>query len=58
MTDKQHTNTPETLDYYALRKMGMKHIAQLGGSLWSDHNIHDPGITNYEIGRASCRERV
>ncbi|MGP1421267.1 MAG: hypothetical protein ACTTKI_06755 [Tannerella sp.] len=49
MTDKQHTNTPETLDYYALRKMGMKHIAQLGGSLWSDHNIHDPGITVLEL---------
>lgn len=49
MAEKQHTNTPELLDYYVLRRMGMKHIARLGGSLWSDHNIHDPGVTVLEL---------
>lgn len=49
MTDKQYIDRPENLDYYTLRKIGMTHIAQLSGSLWTDHNIHDPGVTMLEL---------
>ncbi|MFH5885778.1 DUF1508 domain-containing protein [Halalkalibaculum sp. DA3122] len=36
-------------DYAFLREQGMKHIEQLSGSLWTDYNIHDPGITLLEL---------
>ena len=35
-------------DYYFLRRQGIKHIARLGSSLWTDYNTHDPGITILE----------
>lgn len=39
----------ESEDYAFLRKKGIEHIQQLTKSLWTDHNIHDPGITILEI---------
>ena len=35
-------------DYAALRELGMARIRALSGSLWTDHNSHDPGITILE----------
>ncbi len=39
---------PEHLDFVQLRKEGLRHIGQLSGKLWTDHNVHDPGITILE----------
>ncbi|MCB2206167.1 hypothetical protein KQI65_15600 [bacterium] len=36
-------------DYTALRKEGIDLIEQLGRALWTDFNIHDPGITLLEL---------
>lgn len=36
------------LSYEFLRQEGVKHIQQLAGQVWSDHNAHDPGITLLE----------
>lgn len=36
------------MDYKTLRASGIKHIQQLAGHTWTDHNIHDPGITTLE----------
>ena len=36
------------LSYEFLREEGIKLIQQLGGNTWTDHNIHDPGITILE----------
>lgn len=36
-------------DYAALRELGVEHVQRLSGSLWTDHNLHDPGITTLEI---------
>lgn len=36
------------LSYEFLREEGIKFIQQLGGNTWTDHNIHDPGITILE----------
>ncbi len=36
------------LNYDFLREEGIKLIQQLGGSNWTDHNVHDPGITILE----------
>lgn len=40
---------PPSLDYAFLRAEGLAHIQRLSGLLWTDHNLHDPGITTLEI---------
>ncbi|MBB3969160.1 hypothetical protein [Mucilaginibacter phyllosphaerae] len=42
------TNTPPEhpgMDFAALRQEGINHLQHLAGNTWTDHNIHDPGIT-------------
>lgn len=39
---------PASQDYDFLRSEGLKHIEELGSSLWTDYNEHDPGITILE----------
>jgi hypothetical protein len=41
--------TNDDLDFHYLRKLGIQHIEELGGSLWTDFNSHDPGITMLEM---------
>lgn len=36
-------------DYAFLRTKGLEYIQQLGSKLWTDYNIHDPGITFLEL---------
>lgn len=33
------------LDFQYLRQEGVKHIQRLAGKIWTDYNLHDPGIT-------------
>jgi len=40
---------PSTQDFDHLRAQGLKYIQQLSGKLWTDHNLHDPGITILEV---------
>ncbi len=42
--------TPESksLQYDFLREEGIKYIQRLAGKIWTDYNIHDPGITTLE----------
>ena len=45
-------NRPEIADYLdfdELRLLGREHIAKLSGEIWTDHNVHDPGITIMEV---------
>src|SRR5215475_308574 len=35
-------------DFYRLRREGIEFIAQAGSRLWTDYNVHDPGITILE----------
>ena len=42
-------NVPEFLDFKKLRKEGLGHIGDLAGKIWTDHNVHDPGITILEV---------
>lgn len=37
------------LDAAALRELGLEHIQRLAGKIWTDHNIHDPGVTILEV---------
>src|SRR5262245_55282297 len=38
----------QSKDYALLRNAGLEHIRQLAGKIWTDHNLHDPGITMLE----------
>lgn len=39
---------PASMDYEALRSEGLRLIEELGSDLWTDYNVHDPGITILE----------
>ncbi len=39
----------KSMDYNFLREEGLRHIEKLAGSLWTDYNSHDPGITLLEV---------
>lgn len=36
------------LDYNELKKIGLEYIQKAAGKIWTDHNVHDPGITILE----------
>lgn len=36
-------------DYHFLRSEGLKYIESLASKLWTDYNVHDPGITTLEM---------
>lgn len=40
---------PTAEDFEALRSLGIAHIRKLAGEIWTDHNVHDPGITTLEL---------
>jgi hypothetical protein len=44
---KQRTLTPDQ-DFQWLRKEGLSYIESLASDLWTDYNVHDPGITILE----------
>ena len=45
---KKKTKEP-ALDYQQLYAIGLEHIQQLASRIWTDYNIHDPGITTLEL---------
>ena len=40
---------PEYLNFSFLREKGISHIEELSGKVWTDYNLHDPGITLLEL---------
>lgn len=46
---KNNSGFPEYLDFEKLRKEGIEYLGQLSGKIWTDHNVHDPGITILEV---------
>lgn len=60
MTDRTHNpNTPpsiprspnleEAQDFDVLFERGLKRLREVSGAVWTDHNLHDPGITILEV---------
>ncbi len=51
----QHITIPsnvsynDDLDFQFLRDAGQQHVQDLSRKLWTDYNIHDPGITIMEL---------
>ena len=48
-TIKKDVATGDDLDYGFLRKKGLEYIEQLARHVWTDYNVHDPGITLLEM---------
>ena len=38
-----------TLDFNRLRDEGIKMIQAMSGDIWTDYNLHDPGVTTLEV---------
>jgi hypothetical protein len=45
----KNEKTVKAEDYNFLRSKGLEHIEKLSNKIWTDFNIHDPGITIMEI---------
>lgn len=46
---ENNANFPEHLAFERLREIGIEHCQSLGSQLWTDFNIHDPGLTILEV---------
>ncbi|HTN06766.1 hypothetical protein [Agriterribacter sp.] len=46
---KNNSGFPDYLDFDKLRTEGIDYLGRLGGKIWTDHNVHDPGITILEV---------
>jgi hypothetical protein len=44
---KQDRDT--AVDYQQLYLMGVRHVQRLSSRIWTDYNVHDPGITTLEL---------
>ena len=49
LTIPKHPVLEPAQDYAWLRTKGLEYIQKLGSRLWTDYNIHDPGITILEL---------
>ena len=46
---KRKPKFPDYLDFQSLRQIGIKHLQSLSSKLWTDYNLHDPGVTILEV---------
>src|SRR6185295_4617300 len=46
---KSNSGFPSYLDFQKLRAAAIEYIGNLSGKVWTDHNVHDPGITILEV---------
>jgi len=49
LISKTNTGFPDYLDFDKLRREGIEYLGKLSGKIWTDHNVHDPGITILEM---------
>ncbi len=46
---KINTGFPGYLNFDKLRSSAIEYLGKLSGKIWTDHNVHDPGITILEV---------
>lgn len=40
---------PDNQNFEVLRKLGLKYIEKFSSKIWTDYNVHDPGINTLEV---------
>ena len=48
VTIQPYKELPKSMDFYHLRREGIRHVQNLSGNIWTDYNEHDPGVTILE----------
>lgn len=48
LTISKEAPEQKSMNYALLRDEGIKYIQRIAGKIWSDYNIHDPGVTILE----------
>ncbi len=48
-TIRQNQDLPPGQDFEGLRAEGLRRLQQLSGQIWTDYNLHDPGVTMLEV---------
>jgi len=46
---KRKPEFPDYLNFQTLRDIGISHLQALSGKIWTDYNLHDPGVTILEV---------
>lgn len=46
---RTNSGFPDYLDFDSLRSSSIKYLSGLTGKVWTDYNVHDPGITILEV---------
>lgn len=46
---RQNPSFPDYLDFESLRQIGIDHLQRMSGKVWTDYNLHDPGVTILEV---------
>lgn len=46
---KRKPEFPDYLNFQTLRDIGIAHLQTLSGKIWTDYNLHDPGVTILEV---------
>lgn len=49
LTLPKHKVDEVAQDYQALYDIGLQHVQNLAQRIWTDYNVHDPGITTLEL---------
>lgn len=49
VTISRKTPEAKSQNYDFLREEGIKHIQSLAGKIWTDYNVHDPGVSILEV---------
>jgi len=49
ITISKKAPSSQALNFDALRTLAIEHIQKVAGKVWTDHNLHDPGITTLEV---------
>jgi hypothetical protein len=46
---KTNPKFPQYLNFQTLRDLGINRLQELSGKIWTDYNLHDPGVTILEV---------
>jgi hypothetical protein len=49
LISKKQPAFPDYLDFQVLRRIGIEQVQALSNQLWTDYNLHDPGVTILEV---------